>query len=114
MAAAEIITLKPPMSMAELLKLPDGKHKVAQQKTKSGEAVGVVTGLIFHVRGNSRVWNYRYRRVPGRPNRVRVAFFPAPGNSYPAFSVGDRYTVELDPWSLSPQREPHEGGSSTA
>jgi hypothetical protein len=26
----------------------------------------------------------------------------------------DRYTVELDPWSLSPQREQHEGGSSTA
>jgi hypothetical protein len=24
------------------------------------------------------------------------------------------YTVELDPWSLSPQREQHESGSSTA
>ena len=52
------------------------------------------------------------RKVSGHPDFfVRLERKPLDAH---ANTFVREYTVELDPWSLSPQREQHESGSSTA
>lgn len=60
-----IITLKPPV---DIMALPPGKHAVAASLTRTKEPVGTIQNLRCIVRGNSRVWEFRYT-MPGKPEQ---------------------------------------------